>query len=78
MEKQVPLNDALIIASLLEREASDFNNMREVSGVIWNRLFKNMPLQLDATLQYVRGSSRYEAKWWPAIKPADKYIKSAS
>ncbi|MCA9357509.1 endolytic transglycosylase MltG, partial [Candidatus Kaiserbacteria bacterium] len=77
VEKQVPLNDALIIASLLEREASDFNNMREVSGVIWNRLFKYMPLQLDATLQYVRGSSQYEAKWWPAIKPADKYIKSA-
>ncbi len=74
---QVPLEDALIIASLLEREASDFNNMREVSGVIWNRLFIDMPLQLDATLQYVRGSEPSEKKWWPNIEPKDKFIKSS-
>lgn len=73
---QVPLQDALIIASLLEREASDFENMREISGVIWNRLFINMPLQLDATLQYVRGSNPYEPHWWPAVLPDDKYSKS--
>jgi uncharacterized YceG family protein len=72
----VPLQDALIIASLLEREASDFENMREVSGVIWNRLFIDMPLQLDATLQYVRGSSPNEQKWWPLVKPADKFVDS--
>lgn len=66
---QVPLNDALIIASLLEREASDFNNMREISGVIWNRLFIDMPLQLDATLQYIKGGNPYEPKWWPAVNP---------
>lgn len=77
VESQVPLNDALIIASLLEREASDFENMREISGVIWNRLFIDMPLQLDATLQYVRGSSQHEPKWWPSVRPNDKYLKSA-
>jgi cell division protein YceG involved in septum cleavage len=76
VEAQVPLEDALIIASLLEREASDFENMREVSGVIWNRLFVNMPLQLDATLQYVRGGKTNEKTWWPVPKPADKYLKS--
>ncbi|MCA9353930.1 MAG: endolytic transglycosylase MltG [Candidatus Kaiserbacteria bacterium] len=74
--EQVPLEDALIIASLLEREASDFENMREISGVIWNRLFINMPLQLDATLQYARGSRAYEPAWWPAVRPADKYMDS--
>lgn len=72
----VPLKDALIIASLLEREASDFENMREVSGVIWNRLFIDMPLQLDATLQYARGNKSYEPKWWPLVVPADKFIDS--
>lgn len=72
----VTLEDALIIASLLEREASDFANMREVSGVIWNRLFIDMPLQLDATLQYVRGGRAYEPKWWPLVVPADKFIDS--
>lgn len=73
---QVSLEDALIIASLLEREASDFENMREISGVIWNRLFIDMPLQLDATLQYARGSRTYEPAWWPEPKPRDKYIHS--
>lgn len=72
----VPLKDALIIASLLEREASDFENMRQVSGVIWNRLFADMPLQLDATLQYARGSQPNESTWWPVPAPADKFIDS--
>lgn len=76
VEAQVPLEDALIIASLLEREASDFENMREISGVIWNRLFINMPLQLDATLQYAKAGTKGEENWWPVPKPADKYLKS--
>jgi cell division protein YceG involved in septum cleavage len=37
VQHSVPVEEALIIASLLEREASDFENMREISGVIWNR-----------------------------------------
>jgi UPF0755 protein len=76
VESQVPISDALVIASLLEREAYDFADMRYISGVIWNRLFINMPLQLDATLQYVRGSQPYETKWWPRVVPADKFIAS--
>lgn len=71
----VPLEDALIIASLLEREAYDFTDMREISGVIWNRLFIDMPLQLDATLQYAKGSSPV-GPWWPKPRSADKYIDS--
>jgi len=73
---KVPFNDALIIASLIEREASDFTNMREVSGVIWNRLFIDMPLQLDASLQYIKGSNPEQSKWWPAVVPADKFLDS--
>lgn len=72
----VPLEDALTIASLLEREAYDFTDMRYISGIIWNRLFINMPLQLDASLQYVRGSKLTERTWWPRVVPADKYLES--
>lgn len=75
--EQVSLEDALIIASLLEREAYDFTDMRVISGIIWNRLFVGMPLQLDATLQYAKGSKTSEAKWWPKVNPSDKYINSA-
>jgi cell division protein YceG involved in septum cleavage len=76
VQEKVPLEQALTVASLLEHEASDFDNMREISGVIWNRLFNNMPLQLDATLQYVKGSKQGEKDWWPIPRPADKYLKS--
>ncbi len=73
---KLPLEDALVIASLLEREAYDFDDMREISGVIWNRLFIDMPLQLDATLQYAKGSRPDVSTWWPVPVPADKYISS--
>lgn len=76
VESFVPLADALSIASLLEREAYDFTDMRYISGIIWNRLFVGMPLQLDATLQYARGSKASELAWWPKVVPDDKYIES--
>jgi cell division protein YceG involved in septum cleavage len=76
IKKQVSLEQALTIASLLEREAYDFTDMRYISGIIWNRLFIEMPLQLDASLQYVRGSDASEAAWWPKIVPSDKFIAS--
>lgn len=75
VEAAVPLNDTLIIASLLEREAYDFEDMRFISGVIWNRLFAEMPLQLDATLQYAK-ANQGESKWWPVPAPVDKKIDS--
>lgn len=76
LEATLPLEQVLTIASLIEREASSFSDMRAVSGVIWNRLFIDMKLQLDATLQYARGSLPYETKWWPVPTPQDKYLDS--
>ncbi|MCA9364116.1 endolytic transglycosylase MltG [Candidatus Kaiserbacteria bacterium] len=72
----VPLADTLTIASLIQREAYDFEDMRAISGVIWNRLFIEMNLQIDATLQYARGSNPKEPEWWPLPSPQDKYIDS--
>ncbi len=74
-EAIVPLKDALVIASLLEREAYEFSQMREISGVIWNRLFADMPLQLDATLQYVKATGS-NGTWWPVPRPNDKFLES--
>jgi cell division protein YceG involved in septum cleavage len=75
---KVPLETALVIASLIEREAYDFTDMRYISGVIWNRLFIDMKLQIDATLQYARGAHTAAAggRFWPVPTPADKYIDS--
>jgi UPF0755 protein len=42
----------LIIASIIQKEAFDKEEMPTVSSVIYNRLKKNMPLQMDGTLNY--------------------------
>lgn len=78
IEKIVPLRDTLIIASLLEREAYDFEDMRYISGIIWNRLFIDMRLQLDATMQYAKATNSKvpPKKWWSVPVPADKFIDS--
>ena len=72
---QIPLADALTVASMLEREASGSGDIQIISGIIWNRLFNGMPLQIDATLQYAKGESR-NGNWWQAVTPDDKFIKS--
>ena len=74
IEALVPLEDTLTIASLLEREAYDFTDMRHISGVIWNRLFAGMKLQIDATLQYSKAGKALS--WWPTVVPSDKLIAS--
>lgn len=77
-DEVVPIEDAITIASLLEREAGDWEDMRLISGVIWNRLFVGMKLQIDATLQYAEANRDKAANgWWPSVEPKDKYIKSA-
>ena len=70
----VPLVQALTIASMIEREAGDQEEMRVISGIMWNRTFADMKLQIDSTLQYARGTNRNG--WWPIVRSRDKYIKS--
>lgn len=72
----VPLNVTLTIASLIQRETIGTDDMRIISGIIWNRIFANMNLQLDATLQYIKANNKKTAVWWPDIRPQDKFIKS--
>lgn len=68
-------NDTLIIlASLVQRETANENEMPIIAGVIWNRLLQNMPLQIDATLQYALGKP---GSWWPIITLADYKLDSS-
>lgn len=73
-EAQVPIADALTLASIIEREAGNKEEMFVISGILWNRLFTGMRLQADSTLAYVRGTSRNG--WWPVPRPRDKYLES--
>jgi UPF0755 protein len=72
-EKNIRWTTGLKIASLIQREAGGLQDMPLISGVIWNRLNIDMKLEIDATLQYVKGSS---GNWWPTVVPADKEIDS--
>lgn len=47
--------EVVIIASMIEREVQVPAERRLVAAVIWNRLGRNMPLQIDATLEYALG-----------------------
>ena len=49
------------IASLVQREAANKNDMPIVAGIIWNRLLEGMRLQLDATVQYARDTKLFES-----------------
>lgn len=62
------------IASLIQREAGGTSDMPIISGVIWNRLDKGMKLEIDATLQYVKGE--VNGNWWSYVDPVDKQIDS--
>lgn len=45
--------EVVILASILEREANSKESMRTVAGVFLNRIEIGMPLQADATIEYV-------------------------
>jgi UPF0755 protein len=72
-EENVSIPQIIVIASLIQREAAGTEDMRLISGIIQNRLTINMPLQIDATLQYVKGTSK---NWWPVPKSEDKHLDS--
>jgi UPF0755 protein len=44
------------IASIIQKEAADVHEMPIIAGVIYNRLKKGMPLQMDGALNYGRYS----------------------
>ncbi len=72
-KENVAWTKVLTIASLIEREAAG-PDMKLIAGIIWNRLDKGMALQLDASLQYVKGNE--ETGWWPTVHSDDKYLDS--
>lgn len=49
--------EVITMASLLEKEVRSIEDKKIVSGILWKRLSVGMPLQLDATVNYVTGRS---------------------
>jgi len=54
------LEELIIMASILEKEASSYEDMRMISGILWKRLEFGIGLQVDATVSYVVGKPSLE------------------
>lgn len=72
-KQNIKWDTVLKIASIVQREAAGKDDMPLIAGILWTRLLKNMKLDIDATLQYIKGTSD---NWWPQIIPADKQLDS--
>jgi len=53
------LHDDVTVASILEREAQDPEDMRIIAGIFYNRIRIGMPLQVDAAFGYAHGKNGY-------------------
>ncbi len=54
------LEEIIIMASILEREAYNTKDRKMISGVLWNRIGIGMPLQVDVTFAYTDGKGTFE------------------
>jgi UPF0755 protein len=58
------LEEAVILASLVEREARTDKARTEVASIMLKRLQEGMKLDIDATVQYAVGYDEQEETWW--------------
>lgn len=62
LDKNRGLLEIVILASIVEREAKFSEDRPKVASVLLNRLKRDMPLQVDATVQYAVG--KVNNSWW--------------
>jgi UPF0755 protein len=55
----ITLTDALIMASILEKEARKFETRKMIAGILWKRFSIDMPLQVDAVFGYIKGTATF-------------------
>lgn len=54
------LEQIIIMASLIEKEARTDEARRTIAGILWKRLDEGMPLQVDAVFPYIIGKNTFE------------------
>ncbi len=54
------IKDIITLASIIEKEASKSSDRHMISGVLYNRIEKGMPLQVDVTFLYFLGKNSFQ------------------
>jgi UPF0755 protein len=76
--KQRTAREIIIMASILEREANNAEEAKTISGILWKRISKNMPMQVDATFLYTiqKGSSSLTRNDLETDSPYNTYTRT--
>lgn len=76
-KNDLTFSEALILASIVEREGQTDEDRPVIAGILLNRLNADWPLQADATLQYALGYQTKEKTWWKKeLFDDDKEVRS--
>lgn len=69
--------EAVIMASLIEREARTLESKQMIAGIFYNRLKINMALELCSTAQYGRDSKLpHPQTYWLPLDASDTHLQS--
>lgn len=72
-ENGLSLEESIILASIVEREALFDEDRGIIAGILLNRLRIGMALQADAAVQYALGFQPEEKDWWKKSLTKDDF-----
>jgi UPF0755 protein len=72
-EMGLSVNEVLIFASLVQREAQLGQEFPVIAGVYLNRFEQGIRMESDPTVQYALGKS---GDWWPKVSENDLFVDS--
>lgn len=72
--ENLTLQEAITLASIVEREAVAKEEAPIIASVYLNRIKKKMVLNADPTVQYAIGFQPGTEQWWPVV-PLEQYAK---
>lgn len=54
-----PLDEVIIMASIVETEARKYETRQTIAGILWKRFDEGMALQVDVSFKYVNGKNTF-------------------